>query len=174
MKRSPAAAFWLSALPGLGHIYLGQTAKGFAFGLVTVGLINLVSSGRGDLFGILIPIYWFFVMIDAHRSTQAVNARIEAGADATGFLDGGDSKWWGGALIGIGIFFLLLNFDIIDLDWLWQFWPILLIVLGVRLIRPEFFPKPTAASPAQAAGEPPQADAESLSEGETDERAETS
>ena len=146
MKRSPVAAFWLSSLPGLGHIYLGQTAKGVAFALLTVGLIDLVAR-EGSPFGILIPIYWLFVMLDAHRSSQTINRAIEAGAPATELLEGGGSKWWGGTLIGIGVFFLLVNFDIIDLHWLWQFWPAVLIILGIRLIRPELFPKPAPAPP---------------------------
>jgi len=146
MKRSPAAAFWLSSLPGLGHIYLGLTAKGVAFALLTVGLIDLVSR-EGAPFGILIPIYWLFVMLDAHRSSQTINRAIETGAPATDLLERGGSMWWGGALIGIGIFFLLLNFDIIELRWLWQFWPAVLIILGIRLIRPELFPKPAPAPP---------------------------
>ena len=46
--------------------------------------------------------------------------------------------WLGGViLIGIGIIFLLANLDLIDretLHQLWKFWPLILIVLGIRLL----------------------------------------
>ncbi len=137
MKRSPAAAFWLSLLPGLGHIYLGLVSKGAVFALLTVGLIDILDSGA-EAFGILVPVYWVFVMLDAHRSAHAIN-RGEVTGDT---FTGAGAKWWGGSLIVLGVLFLLYNFDLFDFDWLWQFWPVALIVLGIKLIR---FP---AAAPA--------------------------
>lgn len=48
------------------------------------------------------------------------------------------SRWLGGViLIVIGTVFLLANLDLIDRDMLrqlWKFWPLILIVLGVRLL----------------------------------------
>lgn len=131
MKRSPAAAFWLSLLPGLGHLYLGLTVKGLVFALLAVGLIDILDRGA-DAFGILVPIYWLFVMLDAHRSAQAMNRGALAGET---FMGTG-SKWWGGALIALGVMFLLYNFDLFDFDWLWQFWPVALIVVGIKLLKP--------------------------------------
>jgi hypothetical protein len=146
MKRSPAAAFWLSLLPGLGHIYLGLTSKGLVFALLAVGLINVLERGA-DAFGILVPIYWLFVMLDAHRSAQAINR----GAVAGDTLMGTDSKWWGGTLIVLGGLFLLHNFDLFDFDWLWQFWPIALIVVGIKLLKPppaaKLAPPPQVSTP---------------------------
>ncbi|MFQ5790271.1 MAG: LiaI-LiaF-like domain-containing protein, partial [Acidobacteriota bacterium] len=126
MKRSPAAAFWLSVLPGLGHLYLGQMAKGLALALLAVGLIDLVDRGA-DSFGILIPVYWLFVMIDAHRGAQEQNRAIEAGSPIREERLWG-SAWWGWALVGLGVLFLLDNVGIRVFDWLWRFWPVILIV----------------------------------------------
>lgn len=131
MKRSPAAAFWLSLLPGLGHIYLGLTVKGLVFALLTVGLIDVLNRGA-EAFGILVPIYWLFVMLDAHRSAQAMNRGALAGET---FMGTG-SKWWGGALIALGVLFLLYNFDLFDFDWVWRFWPAALIIVGIKLLKP--------------------------------------
>jgi hypothetical protein len=146
MKRSPAAAFWLSLLPGLGHLYLGMLTKGFVFALLAVGLIDVLDRGA-EAFGIMIPIYWLFVMLDAHRSAQAINRGDETGE---ALLKSG-SKWWGGALIALGVLFLLFNFDLFDFDWLWQFWPVALIVVGVRLLKPSLF----GAEPASVPVAPP-------------------
>jgi len=57
------------------------------------------------------------------------------------------SRWLGGViLIGIGTIFLLANLDLIDRDTLrqlWKFWPLILIVVGVRLLmRDEHHGKP--------------------------------
>jgi len=57
------------------------------------------------------------------------------------------SRWLGGViLIAIGTIFLLANLDLIDRDTLrqlWKFWPLILIVLGVRLLmRDEHGGKP--------------------------------
>lgn len=147
MKRSPAAAFWLSLLPGLGHFYLGIVTKGFVFALLAVGLIDIVERGA-DAFGIMIPIYWLFVMLDAHRSAQAINRGVETGET---FSKSG-SKWWGGALIVLGVLFLLYNFDLFEFDWLWQFWPLALIVIGIRLIK---MPLNSVTTPAQPPAVPP-------------------
>jgi hypothetical protein len=155
MKRSPAAAFWLSLLPGLGHLYLGLMTKGFVFALLAVGLIDVVDRGA-DAFGIMVPIFWLFVMLDAHRSAQAINR-----GDATGeaILKSG-SKWWGGTLIVLGVLFLLYNFDLFEFDWLWQFWPVALIVVGIRLVKPSFF----GMEPASAPAAPPPPEPRSISE----------
>jgi hypothetical protein len=145
MKRSPAAAFWLSLLPGLGHLYLGLTVKGIVFALLTVGLIDIADRGA-DAFGLLIPIFWLFVMLDAHRSAQSINR----GAEVADIAAAASPKWWGGALIVLGALFLLYNFDLFDFDWLWRFWPVGLIVLGVKLMKPA-----PAAPPSPAPPEPP-------------------
>lgn len=38
----------------------------------------------------------------------------------------------GGALIALGVVFLLMNLDIIDRFPLWKFWPLILIVIGLN------------------------------------------
>jgi hypothetical protein len=48
------------------------------------------------------------------------------------------NRWLGGViLIGIGVIFLLANFDLVDretLHQLWKFWPLILVVVGVRML----------------------------------------
>lgn len=134
MKRNPTTAFWLSVLPGLGHIYLGQVAKGVLFAVLFVALINLADDGP-DAFGILIPVYWLVVMLDAHRSTQELNRLIDSGGKPPDPLSLSLSQWWGWSLLGVGLLLLLSNLGLLDLDWVWQFWPLALILLGLKLVR---------------------------------------
>jgi hypothetical protein len=152
VKRSPAAAFWLSLIPGIGHVYLGLTSKGLLLILIAGSMIQIVSHG-GDGFGILIPFIWLFAMLDAHRSAQEINRAVEMGvappkSDALPL-----ASWWGWLLIALGVLFTLDNFDIFRFEWIWDFWPLLLVGLGVYLLRRK---EPSAApipSPPQA--EPP-------------------
>lgn len=146
MKRSPAAAFWLSLLPGVGHFYLGQFRKGLIFAVLVAGAIQLASEVSGAFFGLMIPVLWLFAMLDAHQSAQAINMGME-NADQVRLFGGGGSKWWGGSLIGLGVLFLLHNFDLFDIDWLWQFWPVVLIGVGIRLIKPGPAAKPADTPP---------------------------
>ncbi len=141
MKRSPAAAFWLSLLPGVGHFYLGQFKKGLIFAVLVAGAIQLASEVSGAFFGIMIPVLWLFAMLDAHQSAQAINMGMESGGEVALFGSGG-SKWWGGSLIGLGVLLLSKTTGLFDLDWLWQFWPVVLIVVGIRLIKPGPVAKP--------------------------------
>ena len=39
--------------------------------------------------------------------------------------------------------FLLGNFDIIDFDRLWDFWPVIVIVIGIKMIA-DYFSKKNA------------------------------
>ncbi len=41
-------------------------------------------------------------------------------------------------MIALGGIFLLGNFDVIDFDRLWDFWPVIVIVIGVKMISDYF------------------------------------
>lgn len=47
-----------------------------------------------------------------------------------------DKIFWGIFLVFIGGIFLLENFDVIDFSWgyIWRFWPVILILIGVNLL----------------------------------------
>lgn len=176
MKRSPAAAVWLSLLPGLGHIFVGQAlpnpearkayvTKGFLYGLMTVGLIYLTDQADGP-FGILIPIFWVYVMLDAHRCAVEANRAIEAGEQTPPSQATNGTPWLGWSAVGLGALLLLNNLFDFDFDWLWRFWPLALILVGVKLIRGGSGSKNELAPPA-----PPATPTNEADEGESDERA---
>ena len=79
MKRSPAAAFWLSLLPGVGHVYVGQPTKGLVLIVSVASAIYLATEGAGAFIGIIIPFLWIFSMIDAHRSAVELNHLVDTG-----------------------------------------------------------------------------------------------
>ena len=44
------------------------------------------------------------------------------------------SIFWGVILLLLGGFLLLANFEVISYDTVWDFWPVVVIVIGVKLI----------------------------------------
>ena len=131
--KNPAAAGLLSFFPGLGHVYLGLYKRGIVFFAILVLLIAIADRGHTGPFGMLIPFWWIFVLIDAVRQARAINA---TGMPEPGFFgeekpfkaDGGLT--FGIFLILIGLFFLADRIFTIDLSFLLDWWPALLVAFG--------------------------------------------
>lgn len=131
--KNPAAAGLLSAFPGLGHVYLGLYKRGIVFFAILVLLIAITDRAHNGPFGMLIPFWWVFVLIDAVRQARAINA---TGMPEPGFFgeekpfkaDGGLT--FGIFLILIGLFFLADRIFTIDLSFLLDWWPALLVAFG--------------------------------------------
>ncbi|MGH9320391.1 MAG: LiaI-LiaF-like domain-containing protein [Vicinamibacteria bacterium] len=134
MKRSPAAAVWLSLIPGAGHLYVGQVGKGFLLILLLASVIQIVNHGA-EGFGIVIPFIWLYAMLDAHRSAVEINRIQASGGAVPRTADYGLTPSWGYVLIALGVIFTLQNFDLIDFEWLWNLWPLGLIALGAYILR---------------------------------------
>jgi hypothetical protein len=146
MKRSPAAAVWLSIIPGAGHIYAGETSKGIVLILVVFSAIQVTAHGAGP-FGLVIAFLWLYAMIDAHRAAVRANQILAAGGSVPAQASPALSMWWGYLLIAFGVLFALENFfpwlDVFDK--LWRLWPLALIALGVSILRRK--PVPFVESP---------------------------
>ena len=148
--KSPALAGILSGLPGLGAIYNGQYAKGFLFILIFAGLISMSDHAAGPFPGLLLAGFIFFAIIEAVQTAKSINrqALLEEEAEKEPSVEKellkivpSGSVFWGVVLIVLGGIFLLGNFDIINYDRIWDFWPILVIVVGLKLIVDYFAKK---------------------------------
>ena len=141
-RKSPALAGFLSAFPGLGHLYLGLYPRAFAVGgAFILGIMMTSHGGPGEFFGPLIAFVWFFGIIDAVRQANAIN-RGEVAAE--GFAPeqqlrkaaaGTGGLTWGVILVGLGSLLLIDRYFEID----WSFmseWggPAAFILLGLVLI----------------------------------------
>lgn len=136
---SPALAFLLGFIPGVGAIYNGQYAKGLVHVIVFGVLVSIVSSGAGGLeplFGMLIAAWFFYMAFEAYHTAK----RRQLGQPVDEFSslfpapEGAGSTMTGAALIAFGVLFLLINFDVIQLHQVVKFWPILLILLGAYML----------------------------------------
>ncbi len=139
---SPALAFFLGLIPGVGAIYNGQYAKGIVHGIVWGLLMSIADSraarGLEAIFVMLVIIWWAYMAIEAHRTAQ----KIAAGEPVDEFsslisLNGrGDQAVAAGViLVVLGLVLLLRTLDILNVDELMaRYWPVLLIAAGVWLL----------------------------------------
>jgi TM2 domain-containing membrane protein YozV len=132
--KSPILAAALTFLfPGVGQIYNGQTTKALVFFGTFVGLVWLCASGEAMPFAFGLPFLFFFSLIDAYRSAVLINARRTG--EPLEDVEEPASPAWGWTLIGLGVVLLLNNLGWLNLWAVRRFWPVLLIVGGVLVIR---------------------------------------
>jgi hypothetical protein len=143
-RKSVALAYFLSfIMPGLGQVYVGYYQRGFLHAIIFGGIIALLSTGsvRGlePLFGIFLGFFYLYNIVDAGRRASFYNMALD-GLQPMPFPEDFKLPSGGGSLVGgliltaIGLLlFLNLRFDF-DLDWLVEWWPLLLVALGLNLI----------------------------------------
>ena len=146
--KNPGAAGALGIIPGMGHLYLGLYQRAAILFAVWVLLISLSDHSRGPFPGIAIPFWMVFSIIDAVRQAKAINAtgKPEAnilGADEPARVSG--SLTAGILLILIGGFLLLNRLVSIDLSFLNDWWPILLVAFGGWQVYRHYKSKPEAS-----------------------------
>jgi len=148
--KSPAAAGILSIiLPGLGNIYNGLVNKGLLHLVIFAGLlVLLITAGMGGnpvaivFMSLMLAGFWFYQIIDSINNAKAINLAAAGGkpveAGKPGILPDvvlpSGSIFWGGVLVVIGILAILANFDVVRWETLWDFWPVAVIVIGLKLV----------------------------------------
>jgi hypothetical protein len=131
--RSPALATMLGFIPGLGAVYNGEYMKAIVHVLVFASLVGIESGDHPDsihaFIGIMIAAFVIYMVIDANLSAKA---RLAGKAPSDPLSEIGKGRTvWPFVLIGIGILFLLRNFDFINMDeMINRWWPVLLIAIG--------------------------------------------
>jgi hypothetical protein len=138
MGPSPFLAFFLGFLPGLGAFYNEQYGKGMihlALFLVMfiAGVNGAVEGGALAALWICIGALWIYMPIDAFRNARAKQAGVAISDPLEEFSKG---RPIGPIfLIGVGILLLLNNFDWFPWYRVREFWPLVLIALGVLMFR---------------------------------------
>jgi hypothetical protein len=143
-RKSPVLAGLLSALPGLGQVYVGYYARGFVHAVVVGALISILASGPPDsalipLLGMFLSFFWLYNVIDAARKAALVNLALEGIATgelpqdfpAPGFRG---SITAGVLLIAAGGLLLSSTVFELPLDWLEDWWPAAPILFGGWLV----------------------------------------
>lgn len=160
LSASPGLAFILGFIPGVGAIYNGQYAKGLIHVLVLGTLISIASSGVsnefGGLIGLMIAAWFFYMAFEAFHTAK----RRQLGMPVDEFssivpLRGSAGRFPVApvVLIAVGIFFLLINFDLIRFRDVVRFWPVFLIALGAYMLWARLAGTPASAVNPEAANE---------------------
>jgi hypothetical protein len=136
-RKNPNLAALFAAFPGLGHVYNGLYVRGLVFFLLIASLIAIASRGHG-LAGFAIAFFWLFNAIDAYRQATLINYgyAMDLGlVDLPRYPLASQAGVVAGALLVlIGLFALADRYLTINLDWLFDLWPVGLILVGGWLI----------------------------------------
>jgi TM2 domain-containing membrane protein YozV len=144
-RKSPVLAFLLSFFfPfGVGPFYNGEVIKGFIYLIIFAGLVTMQQHGDAQPFaGIVLGAFYIFQIIDSVNTANKINRRALLGggveeeeeAVLTPEAVTAGSVFWGVLLIVLGGILLLGNFDVISYATILDFWPVVVIVIGARLI----------------------------------------
>jgi len=143
-RKSPILAFLLSFFfPfGVGPFYNGEVIKGFIYLIIFAGLVTMQQHGESQPFaGIVLGAFYIFQIIDSVNTANRINRRALVGGEVeedeavitTEAVTAG-SIFWGVLLIALGGILLLGNFEVISYKAILDFWPVVVIVIGAKLI----------------------------------------
>jgi ABC-type polysaccharide/polyol phosphate export permease len=140
-RKSPGFAGFLGMFPfGLGALYNGQIAKFVLYLVVFAGLVGTMDRhSNGAFVPLLFVGFIFFQFFDNIQSARAINEAAAGQPVAQAGLLPEDiaatgSVFWGAFLILLGIVLILVNLEIFALDTLADFWPVVVIVIGLKLV----------------------------------------
>ena len=138
LRKSPRLAMALSLFPGLGNVYNGLYLRGLIQFLIVGSLMGLLDKAESPFFGMAMVFFWAFNVLDAYRQAVLINHGY---SQDLGLLDQPDRPrpGQGGLVAGviltmIGIVAFIEEFINIDLEWLYEFWPLALVGIGLWLI----------------------------------------
>jgi len=151
-RKSPLLALLLSAMPGLGQVYVGYYQQGFTNAAIIAGLVGLLNSnilngGAEPFFGLFLAFYWLYNVVDAWRRAVFYNNALAGIGPATipddfAVASGGRGSLAGGvALLIVGVVLLMNTLFNVPLDWLEDWWPVVFIAVGAWLIYPSVVKK---------------------------------
>ena len=134
---SPGVAFVLGLFPGLGAIYNGEYNKALIHIVVFIAMIFGLNTDIGDaaqtVLGLSLAGFIFYMAFDAMRVAKAKNL----GETPVDPLESWSKNRPVGPLIliGLGVLFLLNNFNWFRFYWVTRLWPLVLIGVGVLMFR---------------------------------------
>ena len=155
-RKSPLFAAFLSAMPGLGQVYVGYYQRGFIHALVVSSLVAILNVEIGPvtpLAALFLAFFWLYNIVDAGRRAMLYN---EALAGRTGIELPEDFKTpalqgsipGGLAIVVVGGVLLSHTVFGVSLEWVNDWWPAALILFGVYLVARSVMagPQPKAAA----------------------------
>ena len=135
LAKSPGLALFLSILfPGLGHIYVGAYERSLMIiGGIGVSIWAMVHS-EGALWPLAFAIAfgYFFSIFDAYREAQIANL---AGQELPKPQRQGEGRLLFGIFLTVVAALVLAdNLGLFDIRWFYEWWPVLVLLVGVYFI----------------------------------------
>jgi hypothetical protein len=131
-------------IPGVGAIYNGEFFKAAVHIIIFGTLISVVDAVNAlePLFGLLIMGFYFYMPFEAYytakkRKLRGQGVELETPIDQFHQQVAGveNKELWGGVtLVVLGMLFLMDNFRFFRLRAIFEFWPVILIAIGVWLV----------------------------------------
>lgn len=155
-RKLPLLALVLSAMPGLGQVYVGYYQRGFVHAVVVGAMLALLGTEIGPLTplaALFLAFFWLYNIVDAGRRALLYNEALagRAGIDLPEDFKApalGGSIPGGLAVIAVGGVLLSNTLFGVPLDWIRDWWPAALIAFGVYLVgRSVMSPAVPAAKP---------------------------
>ena len=142
MKKSKGLTFFLSFVPGAGHLYLGLMNRGLQFLILFFGTIFVSNLLITEMVGFLLPIIWFYCLFDAlqqYNRIQETEEIIDIPIISwTKLTKSKSSIGWG--LIVFGIYLFVEKFVLETFGWQYSstfrtvFFAVMLILIGIYLL----------------------------------------
>jgi len=132
-KKNPAVAAILSVFfPGVGFFYLGNIVKGIAYimMIMTVIVLEIHAEGLDQIivFALMIPGFYIWQIFDSYFEAKRVSS------ETPDQMEKKPSVFSPIVIVFIGVLFQLVNLDIIYYYDFAKFWPMILIVIGMKYI----------------------------------------
>lgn len=132
-NHSPARAALCGLVMGLGAVYNREYTKAVIHFSIFAGLVILADSV--GVFGFAAFVFYLFTIIDAYRSAEVIERRLQENPDYRSPEESVNLPLWGGLLVAMGVLFLLENMGVFSVASVVRFWwPLILIGLGLYLI----------------------------------------
>ena len=136
----------------MGAIYNGQYVKGFLHVIVLGILISLASHTGGPaepVFGLLVMCFWAYMAAEAYHTAKKRLAGEPVDEWSGLVAPGSRMQGTAGAmvLILLGIVFLLDTLNLVRLQDIVRYWPVVLIVAGALLLYRQLAPRSAADRP---------------------------
>ena len=135
MAKSPGLALFLSILfPGLGHIYVGVYERALMIiGGIAVSIWAIAhSEGRLWPLAFVIAFGYFFSIFDAYREAQIANLAEQELPKPR--RQGEGRLIFGVFLTVLASMVLADNLGLFDIRWFYDWWPVLVLLIGVYFI----------------------------------------
>ena len=136
--KSPFLASVLSAMPGLGQVYVGYYQRGFIHAIVAALSVTLLASGLGSLtplVAIFLAFFWLYNIVDAGRRAALYNYALEGGKELE-LPDDFQFPGLRGSLVGgvtlviVGLILLANTILGVSLAWIEDWWPLAIVAFG--------------------------------------------